>query len=77
MRGSFSPEKYLRPLIFCLKIVSFSKIRTSENSLYQKSAYGSDYYHAFAFINNRKVPMEIFRGFQHIPRDLANVAPGF
>ena len=59
MRGSFSPEKCLRPLIFCLKIVSFSKIRTSGNSLYQKSAYGNDYYHAFAFINNRKVPMEV------------------
>ena len=63
MRGSFSDLLCLRPLIFCLQIVSFSKIRTSGNSLYQKSAYGNDYYHAFAFINNRKVPMEVFEVF--------------
>ena len=60
MRGSFSPDTCLRPLIIGLKIVSFSKIRTSGNPLYQKSAYGNDYYHAFAFINIRKVPMEVF-----------------
>ena len=78
MRDSFSPEKCLRPLIFCLKIVNFCKIRTSGNFLYQKSAYGNDYYHAFAlnFINIRN-PDGGFQGFQHIPRDLANVALGF
>ena len=63
VRGSFSPEKCLRPLVFCLKTVSFSKICTSGNSLYQKSAYGHDYYHAFAFIYIRKVPMEVFEVF--------------
>ena len=63
MQGSFSPEKCLRPLIFCLKIVSFSKIHTSGNFLYQKSAYGNDY-HAFAFINIRKVSMEVFEVFK-------------
>ena len=31
VRGSFSPEKCLRPLTFCLKIVSFSKIRTLQS----------------------------------------------
>ena len=77
MQGSFSPEKCLSPLIFCLKIVSFSKIRTSGNSLYQKPDYGNDNYHAFAFIEQSQGLGGGFRGFQHIPRDLANVAPGF
>ena len=58
-----SQENVWDLLFFCLKIVSFSKILTSGNSLYQKSAYGNDYYHAFAFINNRKVPMESFEVF--------------
>ena len=59
----FTRKKCLRHLIFCFKIVSFSKIRTSGRPLYQKSVYGNDYYHAFAFINNGKVPMEVFEVF--------------
>ena len=39
--------------------------------------YGNDYYHAFAFHSHLHGPDGGFRGFQHIPRDLANVALGF
>ena len=61
--GFFFTRKMFETSYFCLKIVSFSKIRTSGNSLYQRYAYGNDYYHAFAFINIRKVPMEVFEVF--------------
>ena len=72
----FTRKMFEVSYFFCLKIVSFSKIRTSGNSLYQNSPYGNDYmYHVFAFINIRKV--QRFSRFSTHPEGPCECSPRF